>query len=301
MSFDLLNRGFFGNSPEANAVNVMLKAKKYFEQYRINVPFFVAGGSIFSTLNGCDSYDDIDVYFYNEKDWKETFIKLPKEHQRYSSDNAVTFYTDNTSIKIQLIKMHFGTPQEIFDGFDLNCSKCAVTSDHEIIKDKTCSKYLSVDFNNFKANTLRRVQKYIDYKGAHEEDSLQSVLAYLIKNYDKKFDRYYAGNNESFGSLDILNPALYKMQHDKELLQKVHDVVVKLYDSETRMDIFKKLYSLQNIGNRSDELIANEIMHYEIMHYENDCFSFDNKPVKYTKIPESEIQRIKIKFAEYFI
>lgn len=62
----------------------ILYVKKIFDNFDIDIPFFISGGSVFSILNSkkINSSNDIDIYFYSQNDFdkiKERFSTVPEK------------------------------------------------------------------------------------------------------------------------------------------------------------------------------------------------------------------------------
>ena len=63
--------------------------KEKLEYAEKEIPFFIAGGSVFAAINN-SKYNDIDVYFYNEVDFKK-LVPLIEMSAVHITENAVTF------------------------------------------------------------------------------------------------------------------------------------------------------------------------------------------------------------------
>jgi len=70
--------------------------------------------------------NDIDLYFQTEADYNKAFILLKETYSGiFETNNAASFNT----IKVQLIKKDFLSPQELILSHDLVNVACAITSD----------------------------------------------------------------------------------------------------------------------------------------------------------------------------
>lgn len=264
---------------------LVIEVKKYLDEIKVNVPFFIAGGSVFSITAKESMYNDIDVYFYNIHDFNKVQSKV--KYISYTTENAITVTPSKyNSEKIQFIRLVTGTPQEVFDTFDLNCSKCAIDSDYNEHYDKTFSANIAIDFKNFKSTTPNRYKKYIEYKNAKDRNNvtLAQMFDYLIENRNVVLPVSYEGTERK--AIRILKSFLYN--DDSEVHQQyVHDKILKLPHQEC-LDVFEYLQSLRYVQNQSDEYKLFKLI---------EKIDFDFGVPKL----DDEDKRIKEKYAEYFI
>lgn len=127
--------------------------------------------------------NDIDIFFYTEEDYKKTLVRITNDkvglggYVTYSTDNALTIYDgDNT---IQFVHKNFGTPQEIFNTFDLNVCKVAVLPNGNVIKDPTANEDLQITQVN--SQTFRRYFKYVNR--LYGASKINEYGKWLIDNY----------------------------------------------------------------------------------------------------------------------
>lgn len=144
------------------------RVHEFFKQHEVDVPFFIAGGSVFSCLMGHSNYNDIDVYLYNTDD-ADKVVDVLSTVAHTVTKNAITCTFAN-ECAIQVITLQCGTPQKMFDTFDLNCSKCAMTSEYEIIKDDSFSEKIELDYKKVCGTSLYRMCKYIHQKDAKDPE-----------------------------------------------------------------------------------------------------------------------------------
>lgn len=280
----------------------------YLESIDVKVPFFVAGGSVYSTINGSNHYDDIDVFFYTREDCDAVTNKLkPIETTPFIVDD-VTITTVTTNIdayvtsnavtvssipksplrrQIQFVKRHVGDVDDVFDTFDFNCSKVAFTSDGEFIKSFDYTKHITVNEKNINGMILDRYSKYKSKKGCADDDyvAFKQIIRYLIDNYNKQFDTGYTADPCIVGHAMLDNAIRNTSTFPAS--QYVHDYI-QTKPEAFRIDIFSKLPALLNIeiNNISDELylflLLRAIKNPSI-------YKCNDKP------------NVRVKYAEYFI
>jgi len=172
------------------------RVKHVLETIKVEVPFFVAGGSVLGVVNKSNTYSDIDVYFKTEKDMnsvrsvvlngisEDYSVTFDFANLNQSSCNEVEFsVTDNevtqitTSIApVQLIFCVFGTPKNVLNGFDFNVCRVAYTSDYDFVTGKD----FDLEFNSEvtpSGLTLSRFLKYTIFKQVKFcEKTLNSII-----------------------------------------------------------------------------------------------------------------------------
>jgi hypothetical protein len=175
--------------------------------------FFIAGGSCFGEETGKD-YNDIDVWFYSEKDFKKTSKNITA---KFASKNAVSIDSN-----IQLIVKNFGNPEEIMSMFDLKCCKIGITSDYEIFRAEDYTTDMKIEIENISYNTLLRYVKYYD-RGVPDKEltELKKFIDYIVLNPDMKKDCPY-GN----GKLSLVK----QLRH----LHKLGDDILKYLDFKVK-------------------------------------------------------------------
>lgn len=156
-----------------------------------DVPYMIIGGKLVSCLTGFGGdRSDIDIFFYCADDFEKTksIIENNNLHIECSTENAVTFYLEKRDQKFQIIKTNFGTPQEIFDTIDINCSKIACTRELEFFKDKSFSLNIEVDERNISISTFARLCKYINEKNINyiSNDSFLNSFEFNVKQLENK-------------------------------------------------------------------------------------------------------------------
>lgn len=162
--------------------------------------FYILGGSCGCSILDIDDYTDIDIYFNTEADYDrmaeflnckcETLDFLNNSYR--NATNYMKFYT-KFSKDIQLIKRKFGSPQEIFEGFDLNKSCIGIDNNGVCYEDDFYEPLLLKRLNY---DSLNRIYKYSKRFG---EDSLllkQTIHKFLSIEDNKPFELidYYDNN-----------------------------------------------------------------------------------------------------------
>lgn len=256
---------------------LVVTVEEFLESIDSKVPFFVAGGSVYSTINGSNHYDDIDVFFYNREDCEHVTSKLNVQTSMsitfddedpvistgpsaYITSNAVTVSSLTKSTlqrQIQFVKLHVGDVHEIFDKFDFNCSKVAFTSDRKFIKSADYTKHITIDERNINGMILTRYYKYKSKKGCKDQDNiaLKRIIHFLIDNHTLVFDTGYVGE-PNISAYELLNNALlHSPSLEMNIAQYAHDYILSK-DAQTRINIFSKSESFRNatIDNVCDEL-----------------------------------------------
>lgn len=325
--------------------------KTLLSHYKIDVPFFIAGGSVFSIMN-CRSpgYADIDVYFYTKDDFDFVKSKFPQDvrdgvyatknawtisalprnvlkkmdYEQYSKErdtddlwdisnsscaSGPTSDTKTLQRPIQFIIKRFGTPQEIFESFDFNCSMCAYTSEREVVTSPIFSKYIKHVPENIHGDVFTRYKKYISDKGAIDTDNqtIKHLFDYFIKNYDTKMTSGY-NDRECDAIHRLTNYVLYET--NDELTNYIHDKIVEILDESQRMEIFGLLMEVFNTLTvpACDEFNAQRIIfNEERAQWKTPAIAKTNRRSPYYEskyfIPMSadDMHRAKVKYAELFI
>jgi len=306
---------FAKNDTKTNLINLRDEVQGILSGRDLNVPFFIAGGSIFSILNKNTNFDDVDVYFYDEKSMNKVYNTF-KHKAEIDTRNALTIQTkmrQNRYIKIktQFIKLKVGTPQELFDTFDLNCSKVAFTSDGQLIKDDTYSTNIRADISNFNIKTLSRMNKYINDKGADDIADLSryEIYDYLIKNPNEEFKVYYesGGRKKEYG-YRILNPEIFTSVTDSRTniskrAKYCHDKIVKLYKPEDRIELFEKIYGIgtNHFDTPSEELLVQQLVFFNDGDVKEKKKNIGNHWIQFLNSNPEIKDKIKSDYAEYFI
>ncbi len=294
---------------ETKLEKLVVTVEEFLESIDSRVPFFVAGGSVYSTINGSTHYDDIDVFFYNREDCDKVISKLDtSEHQiqivsddapvistkpsAYITSNAVTVSSlpkSNLQRQIQFVRLYVGSVNEVLSTFDLNCSKLAFTSDRQFVQSDDYTQHITVDEKNINGAILNRYYKYKSKKGCDDVDAvaLKQIVRFLVDNYKREFDTGYKGDPNIAGYTLLDNAISNVTTYSMPVAQYAHDYVMTK-DVKTRLAIFSKSSPFMNakIENIGDELYL-FLMLRAFAH-----------PKVYSCVMRDDI---KMKYAEYFI
>ena len=123
--------------------------------------------------------NDIDIYFYTEKDYQMASKIINPIGRVFKTPFADTYNINLIPFTIQLITKHFGEPQEIFDTMDLNVCKQAILRDGTHIIDPTALDPLTI--TNVSIDTFKRYVKY--YKRFNPKRNLDKVFSFLFEQY----------------------------------------------------------------------------------------------------------------------
>lgn len=126
---------------------------------------FIAGGCVRRWFTGKEPLSDIDVFAPSEKGLLEFIGKLGNNLEPvYETQNADTYLVKDC--RIQLIKFHYSTAEELVNNFDFNVCQFVWTETGIFATQKaiigTLRGHLSVNriLKNFAADSLRRAFKY---------------------------------------------------------------------------------------------------------------------------------------------
>lgn len=122
------------------------------------------GGSIANPEVAFADCSDIDIFFYTMSDYALAQTELTIRNDcrlERDSNSADTYNIKDIGKYVQLVKRHAGTPQEIFDTFDINVAKHLVRSDGQYIQGEDAEGSLRVINPN--SASVSRMQKYVRY------------------------------------------------------------------------------------------------------------------------------------------
>jgi hypothetical protein len=97
------------------------------DQYMSGHKGFIAGG-VFKNIFNDEPIRDIDLFFENESDYKQTLEYFQKDKnygKLYENNNCYAFYHKIDKTYIELVKRQFGTPQQIIEIFDFSIVRAA--------------------------------------------------------------------------------------------------------------------------------------------------------------------------------
>lgn len=274
--------------------SVVSRVKEFFESINVEVPFYVAGGSMFSAVTNTN-YEDIDVFFYNKdhlqkvltkvgRDDKDVFFNYNKNKQvfvEYISENAISLTN-----KIQLISKDFGMPKDVMNGFDFNCCMLAMDDTYIPYVDERFSMNMEFIEENFKSQTLHRYKKYTIRKNANDHDlkCIKSIIDYIIEHKDDEVHAYY--HDTQHNVLHTLSISKFSNSLNGYFDNKVCEIYT---DEHDRINIFKRV---QNILMADTDDMCDE---HKLARLLSDTVSNQHT------LQKEERLRIKIKYAEFFI
>jgi len=208
--------------------------------------FFIAGGSVFSLINNNSNYNDLDVYFYEEIDFSALEnIKLTFSASVSVSKAAVTITVgDYPQTIIQFLKISQGTPEEVFETFDINHSKVAYTSDYKLIISENFSKEIDINFKLFSTKTYFRYKKYLN-KGSKDPDNrtLNKIIDFLVDDLFGFVRLFTYGEEDSQQNHTNRKTKLcvLKTLDKKHFNHNLYNKIVQKYSELECLEIFKTL------------------------------------------------------------
>ncbi len=206
-----------------------LLGKVGIEPYTNN--FFIAGGALTSVFLNTRVFD-LDIFFHNEKAFKEFKTKQGRNGSVYSSPlgcgNNFICQTDSAEsynvngIRVQLIKRLYGEPCQVIDKFDFTiCMAAYLPAINKIIIGEQflyhlASKGLHYNIGKYPLASLWRARKYIE-RGFKFPATELIKLALTINNLKLKD---YKDLKEQLEGIDTL------------FLRKLTDALLKKGDEE---------------------------------------------------------------------
>jgi hypothetical protein len=149
---------------ETKFIKAVPDVLEYFSKSIGHNNWFISGSYANSKITNAS---DIDVFFCTQADYDSAVLHITK---LYATDtdlvvdsvtsHSTTFYIRNISVPVQFIQKSFGTPDKIFDTFDLNVCKRALLPNGTKIVHKSADQELRVEKVNY--NTFSRYFKYAD-------------------------------------------------------------------------------------------------------------------------------------------
>ena len=293
-----------------------------------NVPFLIAGGSVFSAVMNNDKYYDIDLFFSSEDDFlkaeevlnniiqepniKQSMVFMHRGTSRHETRNSVTFSNLLQDKVIQIVKKNFGTPEEIFAGFDLYNSMIGITHDGLFLYDENVSSEIKINYKALNLRTFERHEKYTGMKGAKDLDgkSLEELFDYCMRNLFQKIRNAYLNELDNYCH-DIIRlmtaNSFYTDRKSKFSFQKIHDRIVESYEDDKRIDLMQILIPFrEKIESPADEFLLHQISMFErpgiIAYSIGGDDKIESKEVQLKRFhSDGSYSRIKNKYPEYFI
>jgi len=146
--------------------------------------WFIAGS--FADV-GIKNPSDIDIFFHTEEAYNDAYSRIKAASDNVAmhvgaTKNASTAYLKHVRLPIQLVKKHFGLPGKIFDTFDLNVCKKAITPQGRRINHPSSFEELKIVKIN--SGTFSRYFKYMGYKGVTNKNirAMELVDTYIANS-----------------------------------------------------------------------------------------------------------------------
>lgn len=296
------------------------EVKLIFSTVNVDVPFYIAGGSVYSTLKGLSDHEDVDIFFYSLSDsirvttalqYKFNEIAKNKNHLMTASDctskNALTLgdyvweniFELQITTKFQFITLHANTVEEMFKSFDLNVSKFAYTSEYEIVKCAGLKDYIVIDFKNFKANSVARFAKYVLKKKCIDNNNveLHKIVDHLVENFYDVIPGPLYDNEDKSKGYHVLRLHINSFKSDS-----VYNAMCKRFKNEELIQAFKIL----DVDFELNDACVEYIVYYlEADEKANDVI-INNSPwfkdvLFVSKFPDDKIKLAHSTYPEYFI
>jgi len=154
--------------------------------------FMVLGGAVYDCI-ACENYNDIDIFFKDEKDFLalNTFFETRSRHV-ISTSNAITYIYNY--VTVQLINRQFGSVESQVSTFDLNKCKVGLLFQNNVVsyyEDKSFNEKLHI--LKFNETTLDRFLKYKGKEPSNKYDleKLTQSMHELLEL--EKLCEYYVG------------------------------------------------------------------------------------------------------------
>jgi len=178
-----------------------------------NENWFVSGS--FANPN-VENPNDIDIYFLSYGDFREAVYSFSYCAQwifSRGSKNASEWTPQSGSpfaLNVQLIRKVFGTPEEVFESFDLNLCKRAILPNgiRVVSPEATKNPYT---LSNISAGTYSRLIKYLKRNNPRVDafQVLKRVVDQNIEDYSL-VEEYYEDTGYSTGMTLPSNIIMYK-------------------------------------------------------------------------------------------
>lgn len=151
---------------------------------------WIAGGCGRQIALGESNFNDIDVWFNNEFQFRQVQARLNDQfgyemYETFSSDNAITYQVGK--FKVQLIRRaYYPTLDAVFDKFDFTCCQIAVNDDLTAygpgLED---AKNYVLKLNKFDSKAfLARYAKYVGYGYVMNPEEFLDIIEKQELNYE---------------------------------------------------------------------------------------------------------------------
>jgi hypothetical protein len=184
---------------------------------------FIAGGC-YKNIFREEKIKDIDIFFYNETEFKKGLdvfhINCFRYFKVYENDRAVGFRDKQKGVAIDLIRKTYGTPQQVIDKFDFTITKMALYMDNkydtclegEVWKMYVCYhpeffkhlqlRMLEVEGNLlYPVSTFERMIRYVEYGYFPSKECKRIIINNLrddtrpLDDLSNTKDNWGSGNN----------------------------------------------------------------------------------------------------------
>lgn len=182
---------------------------RFLDIYMANHKGFIAGGC-FKNIFSHQKIKDIDIFFMNEADYAEANAHFKSNEDyifSYENANTISYKNKKTNIRIELVRKHYGTPEQIISMFDFSITKMAY---YRETKDDVVSfqvlyheKYFSDLVNKklclekeiiYPISTFERTYRYCRYGFGLCKESKENLLnALKTANTDDMSNDLYFG------------------------------------------------------------------------------------------------------------
>jgi hypothetical protein len=193
---------------------------------------YIAGGCFKNIFNG-EKIKDVDVFFENEKDFKDAVDYYENEIDdyvfSYENKNTVAYKNKNTNVRVELVRSQFGKPEELLKKFDFSITKFAYckrvvnkSEDSENLSIEKMLKNISPDASSIEYYTIMHeffFDDLINKKLVLEEEiffpvsTFERILRYTKYGYglcrESKKNILTALSNVSNEDIDNLSETLY--------------------------------------------------------------------------------------------
>lgn len=173
---------------------------------------------------------NINIYFYTNKDYLSAHLNITNPtihppifmlstdcfiHNGYAPESEVL-----NEVIIHFTSIIYGTPKEVFNSFDLNTCKKAITSEGSYIQDYSASNLITI--TQVHSNTFSRFMCYLKNTTSYTKEEKIAVGNLLIDKYIRDttpIDCYY-NENISYLTCMLLYTVMREYPEFKKYLNK---------------------------------------------------------------------------------
>jgi len=170
-------------------------------------PIWIAGGSIVDSLNNI-KFRDVDIYCINKDIYDKINKRLKNNFKKYETSYCTGYSINN--IFIDIIYNENNSIEELFETFDFNCCKIALTLDEIITGDTNVlyqieNKILEVDMAHINKwinrNTCNRIKKY--YNKGFQFMKIEELQKIMLEITDKIHYNSFITNHSDYTNYKI--------------------------------------------------------------------------------------------------